>query len=59
MLYCFNLHTIALALLACASVYASDRLGWRWDVEFSLIGVGATFPLVFAIQVKRERSRGA
>jgi len=59
LLYTFNLHTLALLALSCLSVAFCHRTGFAFNIDFSLVALGSTFPLVFAIQSafnRRERA---
>lgn len=46
-LYAFNVRSLMLCLLSCISVALSQYLGLTYNVEFSFIALGITFPLTF------------
>lgn len=59
LLYTFNVHTMLLSLVACVAVYLSDKYNFRYNMDFTLVATGTTFPLVFTIQqafTRRERA---
>jgi hypothetical protein len=46
-LYAFNIRSLGLCALSCLSVALSQYLGLTYNVEFSFIALGITFPLTF------------
>jgi len=46
-LYAFNVRSLMLCLLSCISVALSQYIGLTYNVEFSFIALGITFPLTF------------
>lgn len=58
-LYLFNLHTLLLTAIACLAVFACDKWRFQWNMDFTLVATGTTFPLVFTIQqafTRREKA---
>lgn len=47
LLYAFNVRSLALCGLSCLSVAISQHIGMTYNVEFSFIALGITFPLTF------------
>jgi hypothetical protein len=47
LIYAFNVNALLLIALSCGSVAASNWLGLTYNVEFSFIALGITFPLTF------------
>ncbi|GFR41041.1 hypothetical protein Agub_g1474, partial [Astrephomene gubernaculifera] len=57
--YIFNVHTLLLMAAACISVWACYTYNFRYNMDFTLVATGTTFPLVFTIQqafARRERA---
>ncbi|GLC38965.1 hypothetical protein PLESTB_000466300 [Pleodorina starrii] len=57
--YIFNVHTLVLMTVACGSVALCYQLNFRYNMDFTLVSTGTTFPLVFGIQqafARRERA---
>jgi hypothetical protein len=46
-LYAFNIRSLWLCALSCLSVAVSQYLGLTYNVEFSFVALGITFPLTF------------
>jgi hypothetical protein len=43
--YVLNIYTLLLAAVACAAVHMCLVNSWSYNVEFSLISLGLTFPV--------------
>lgn len=50
LLFLLNLRALMLAGLGCLAVYFCDRWGLQFNMDFTLVATGTTFPLVFTIQ---------
>ena len=46
-LYAFNVRSLLLCGVACLSVALSEYIGLTYNIEFSFIALGITFPLTF------------
>lgn len=47
LLYAFNIRSLGLSALALFSVVLAESLGLTYNVEFSFVALGITFPLTF------------
>lgn len=47
LLYAFNVRSLLLCAVSCLSVAVSAYIGLTYNVEFSFIALGITFPLTF------------
>ena len=57
--YTFNIHTLIVLCLACLSVYVCYSLDFRYNMDFTMVALGTTFPITFTISqafARRERA---
>lgn len=47
LLYAFNVRSVLLCAVACLSVAISQAIGLTYNLEFSFVALGITFPLTF------------